>query len=97
MYQQKKFQRGLVGNYCTKLQFQSTKPAVIKKEIIVTTYCKLLGIIVSRTHCAKGLLISTVIIKIGDFVTVNQDQAKVHVFIREFRLLPSVSIILDSF
>ena len=75
------------------LQLQTTKPAVMKNKIIVMNLCKMLGRIVSRTHCAKVFMIASVMINIGDFVMVNQNQAGIHVFIREFQLLPTVRII----
>ena len=74
------------------LQLQSTKPAVMKNKIFGTNHCKLLGRIVARTHCVKGFMIATVMINIGDFVMVNQNQAGIHVLIHEFRLLPKVSL-----
>ena len=66
------------------LQLQSTKPAVMKNKITVTNHCKLLGRIVSRIHCVKEFMIATVMINIGDFVMVIQNQAGIHVFIHEF-------------
>ena len=75
------------------LQLQSTKPAVMKNKIIVTNHCKLLGRIVPRIHCVKEFMIATVMINIGDFVMVIQNQAGIHVSIHELRLLPKVCLI----